>query len=264
MALNRKLWHSAQRLSGPEPDIIYKGEKPIKDERERKEIISVIDAIVLHPEAKLSKPKGVTVYYKNESFVIKSIPIERDSHGRISPILSQGIFPNEETTGDWIQAAFQEIQKFASSIERTFSEDIILEIQEGLREANEDKVRLQQKKYFNKFIIHLLIICVLLVLVVVMPFLLGSVLHIPQLFQEVINQKLPQDSTQILDQKPIVLQILDQKPIVLKPIVLKFLVRMAILISVNNALLILILLLILQNIQKIALPLRQKHRRTVR
>ncbi|NEO44216.1 MAG: hypothetical protein F6K55_08820 [Moorea sp. SIO4A3] len=232
MTTNRELCHWAQQIKSTNPDIIYKGKielHPVKDEQERETILSAIDEVVLPKKNKVGiniEYKGVKIYYNTKSFVLKSIPIERDNYGRLSPILSYGNFPEKKLSEDWIKTASKEIKNFALSIDRTFSSETLLTIKDALMQAEERKVNLQKKRNFQRLVGQVSVELVRLLIVVVTPLIIGWVLQIQitQLFQEVIIQPEP---------NVILFTSLQQ-------MIHKMVIQIALFISVNNALLLIL------------------------
>lgn len=234
MTTNRELCHWAQQIKSTNPDIIYKGKielNPVKDKQERETILSAIDEVVLPKKNKVGiniEYKGVKIYYNTKSFVVTSIPIERDNYERLSPILSYGYFPEKYLSKDWIETVSKEIKNFALSIDRTFSNETLLTIKDALIQAEERKVKLQKRRKLQRLVSYLSLELVWGLIVVGTPLILGWILQmqITELFLELLIQQAPNEINTFLQQ---MINIINQ-----------LVMKIAFLISVNNALLLIL------------------------
>lgn len=193
------LWHSAQHLDNLSPDIIYQGEQRLElsdYRKERQEIANKIDEIISDNEGVCNSSQA-TIYYTFSSFVVKSIPEERDGYGRLAPILSYGNFPDEEisldTESTWVQEVSNEIMKFSRAIQLTLSKDAQEMIEKLLREAlgsmRQKKIQKDLGKELQAFLLTFGI-------AIVAPIILGGIIHeqIPQILQPLSQQDLAQAS----------------------------------------------------------------------
>lgn len=182
------LSHSAQEIDNLKPDIIYQGKKkldPLENKAERQDLVLKMDDVISAGKKISSSPK-VIVYYKQDDFVLKTIPDERDSYNRLAPILSYGQFPgnlNPDVQDNYIERIKSEIIEFVNSIGRSLS----LEAKEAITEVLKS---LAQKKRMKKTIILLLKNFLIYSGTAIVPLALGWVLHehIPQMLQPLLQQ----------------------------------------------------------------------------
>lgn len=225
------LYHSAQCLDNISPTIIYENKSPVplEQEEKRQQIVSDINNTVMSSQATWSQSSNVTIYYTPQNFVIESIPNQMDSYNRLSPILTYGYFPNQEKDKeDWIEEVSTGINDFVQSIGRELSSTTKEMIKKGLKETTKKS---PLKQYQSIFFTKPLNYAGLFGATFVIPLLLGGILHqqIPQL----LNQQLllfPPD-------------IQRDTLMALKPVIQQLIMRIGVLIAINNVILLGLVLL---------------------
>jgi hypothetical protein len=129
------LYFWAQSLDNQAPDVIFKNEKELSDDKSRQEIILEIYEIPKSNIKVFPTNPAVTIRYSYPKFVIEAIPTQKDDLKRLAPIIIYGMLPKSYSQ-DWVDCVGSNIQNFVSKIiGRTLDESALEDIKKELSET---------------------------------------------------------------------------------------------------------------------------------
>lgn len=134
------LYFWAQSLDNQAPDVIFKNEEELSDDKSRQKLVSEIYEFPKSDSEVVSADSAVTIRYSYSKFVIEAIPTEKDELKRLAPIVIYGELPNNFSQ-PWIDSVGSDIQKFSDKLNRTLDPSALEAIKKGLSEILQPKKR---------------------------------------------------------------------------------------------------------------------------
>jgi len=143
------LYFWAQSLDNESQDWVSKNAEELTDKVERRQVVGDINNV---SGLKKEVSSELTIVIEKSKFVIEAVPEEKDSGGRLAPIVIYGEIPrsfhDDNSVNDWIDETCNEINHVVNNkIERNFKNSVKNDIREGLKYvANNKKKEESQKK----------------------------------------------------------------------------------------------------------------------
>jgi len=140
------LYFWAQSLDNQAPDLIFKNEEELSDDKLRQQLVSNIYEIPKSNIEVLPADAAVTIRYSYPKFVIEAIPTQKDTIYRLAPIVIYAVLP-DDFSEDGVKDVYNRIESVVSDkLNRTLDRSALKAIEKGLSKILQEQTKILQKK----------------------------------------------------------------------------------------------------------------------